>query len=688
MQTSLFDLPNRPPSVADRILELRQQIDFHSHLYYIKNAPVLSDADFDALWNELVQLETENPDLLTPDSPTQRVSGTVQDKFEKVTHVAPMLSLAKALTTEELIAWRDRIGRMLPDDTPDLHYTVEPKIDGLTVVLTYENGIFTLGATRGNGTIGENITTNLRTINSVPQRIPIDPSADIMVPTRLVVRGEAYFPLDQWEAFNSALEAAGEKTYMNPRNAASGSLRQLDASITAARPLAVFIYDIVMADGLDLPKQADRLDYLRDLGFSVPSESQLVNSIDDVVAAYTGWLDQRNQINYEVDGLVIKINDRPLADSLGFTGKDPRGSIAMKFPAQERTTKLLTIQVNVGRTGTLAPLANLEPVEIGGVTVSNATLHNFDEIARKDIRIGDTVIVKRAGDVIPYIVGPVIEARTGDETPIALPEVCPSCGEPAIQPEGEVAVYCENAACPAQLVRRVEYFVGRSALDIDNFGTKTGALLVEKGLLRDVSGVYTLDRDELLALEGFKEKKVDNLLAGVEASKGKSAENVLTAIGIRFVGSVVAKLLLDNFGSIDGIAAASEEQLAEVDGIGPRIAQSVTAWFARAQNRELIERLREAGLQFAAAPRSEASDSQPLQGKTFVITGTLPTMGRKDAKLLIEQHGGKVTGSVSKKTDYLLAGENAGSKLAKAQSLGIDVLDEARLMALLGAEGA
>ncbi len=680
-QQSLFQAQDSAENVAERIAALRQQIDYHSHLYYVQEAPVLSDADFDALWNELVSLESANPELISADSPTQRVGGAVQDKFEKVTHAAPILSLAKALTTPELIAWRDRITKLLPEGS-DQQYSVEPKIDGLTVVLTYENGIFTLGATRGNGTVGENITVNLRTLNSIPKRIPIDPASSLPVPSRLIVRGEAFFPLDKWEDFNAELSEAGEKTYMNPRNAASGSLRQLDSAITAARPLSVFIYDIIEADGIEIDAQSERLDYLRGLGFQVPDEVQLVESIDEVVTVYESWLELRNNINYEVDGLVIKLNNRPMADALGFTGKDPRGSIAMKFPAQERTTKMLAVQVNVGRTGTLAPLANLEPVEIAGVMVSNATLHNFDEIARKDIRIGDTVIVKRAGDVIPYIVGPVLELRDGNERVIEIPTVCPVCGEPAMQPDGEVAVYCENADCPAQLVRRVEYFVSRGAMDIDGFGTKTGAQLVEIGMIKSIADVYALDRDELLALEGFQEKKVDNLLDGVEASKQRSAEKVLTAIGIRFVGSTIAGLLLDQFGSIDALAAATEEHLAAINGIGPRIATSVVTWFANDHNQMLIDRLRQAGLQFEAE-RIELVGDLPLAEKVFVITGTLPTMGRADAKKLIEQHGGKVTGSVSKNTDYLLAGEKAGSKLTKAESLGIPVLDEAAFSALI-----
>jgi DNA ligase (NAD+) len=394
---------------------------------------------------------------------------------------------------------------------------------------------------------------------------------------------------------------------------------------------------------------------------------------------YEGWKEKRNQINYEVDGVVVKINDRPLADSLGFVGKDPRGAVAMKFPAQEKTTKLLDVAVNVGRTGILAPAAVLEPVEIGGVVVRNATLHNYDEIARKDIRIGDMVIVKRAGDVIPYIVGPVAERRDGSERVVEPPTHCPVCGEPALRVPGEVAIYCDNPSCPEQLVRRVEYFVSRGAMDIDGFGSKTGALLAEVGLVKDLADIYYLNREELLALEGFKDKKVDNLLDGLETSKNQSPVRFLTALGIRFVGSVVAGLLIGEFGSIDALAAADQARLEEVEGIGPGTAVSVTTWFADERHRALLEKFRAAGLPFAAEKPAVGAGSRQLDGLTFVITGTLPTLSRDEAKALIETHGGKVTGSVSKNTHFLLAGEKAGSKLSKAESLGVAIIDEARL---------
>ncbi|MCA9969783.1 MAG: NAD-dependent DNA ligase LigA [Anaerolineales bacterium] len=665
----------------ERLSQLRREIQYHLYRYHVLDAPVISDAAYDALYQELLALEAAHPELVTPDSPTQRAGAEPLDAFDKVTHPAPILSLANAFDVDGLRAWRTRVGRLLPDPAAALDYTVEPKLDGLSIVLTYRNGRFTQGATRGNGEVGEDVTPNLRTIRALPQRIPVDPASPLPPPPYLVVRGEVFFPLDRFEAFNAARVAAGDAAYMNPRNAAAGSLRQLDPTITAARPLTLFCYDFVAWEGVDVPDgQWARLARLREYGFPVSPDSQHCPDLDCVARAYEEWITRRNTLNYEVDGLVVKINDRPLADDLGFVGKDPRGALALKFPAQEKTTRLLEVQVNVGRTGILAPAAVLAPVEIGGVTVRNATLHNYDEIARKDIRVGDTVIVKRAGDVIPYVVGPVADLRDGSERVVERPSRCPVCGEPAVQPPGEVAIYCENAACPAQLVRRIEYFVGRSAMDIDNFGAKTGVFLVEAGLMHDVADIYTLRREALLPLEGFQEKKVDNLLRGIEASKAQPPQRLLTALGIRFVGGVVAGLLLDALGSIDALAAADAARLQEIDGIGPETAVSVTAWFANDKNRQLLEKLRAAGLTFARqAPAADEAAPQTLAGLTFVITGTLPTWSRDEAKAFIEAHGGKVTGSVSKKTDFLVAGESAGSKLTKAEQLGVPILDEAAL---------
>lgn len=665
----------------ERIRQLRDSVNFHLYRYHVLDAPIISDADYDALYRELAALEAEHPDLITPDSPTQRAGAPPLAGFEKVTHPAPILSLANAFSVADLEAWRTRIGRLLPPDT-SLTYMVEPKIDGLTVVLTYENGRFVRGATRGDGEVGEDITQNLRTLPAVPKRIPLDPANPMPPPPYLVVRGEAYFPLDRFEAFNAARLAAGEPMYMNPRNAAAGSLRQLDSSITAARPLALLCYDIVAADGAIPDTQQARLAYLSALGFPVSADSQFCPDLAEVIAAYEAWRTRRNAINYEVDGIVVKINDRPLADSLGYVGKDPRGALAMKFPAQEKTTRLLDVQVNVGRTGILAPTAILEPVELGGVIVRNATLHNYDEIARKDIRLGDAVLVKRAGEVIPYVIGPVVEARDGTERPITPPATCPVCGSPAVRVADEVAFYCDNPTCPAQLARRIEYFVSRGAMDIGTFGSKTGDLLIEQGLIHDVADIYFLRREDLLALEGFKDRKVDNLLEGIEASKSAPAERVLTALGIRYVGNVVARLLLDALGSLDRLAAADADRLQTIEGIGPQIAASVVTWFANSQNQRLLARLRQAGLNFSAESIAPPA-RQPLAGLTFVITGTLPSLKRDEAQALIEQHGGKVTGSVSKSTHYVLAGEAAGSKLSKAQQLGIPIIDEAGLRQLI-----
>lgn len=666
----------------ERINQLRDEINFHLYRYHVLDAPVISDAQYDELYRELLALEASHPHLVTPDSPTQRAGAEPLDAFEKVIHPVPILSLANAFSGEDLRAWRKRIGRLLPDPDMHLDYVAEPKLDGLTVVLTYRDGLFVQGATRGNGEVGEDITQNLRTVTALPRRIPVDPRSDLAAPSYIVVRGEMFFPLDKFEALNEARAAAGEPLYMNPRNTAAGSLRQLDPAKTAARPLTLYCYDFVAWQGIDLPDQQwDRLALLRRFGFPVSPDNVHCQNLDCVIQVYERWIERRNEINYEVDGVVVKINDRPLADTLGFVGKDPRGSIAIKFPAQEKTTKLLDVQVNVGRTGILAPAAVLQAVEIGGVIVRNATLHNYDEIDRKDIRIGDTVLVKRAGDVIPYIIGPVVDLRDGTERKIERPTHCPVCAEPAIQVPGEVAVTCDNPACPQQLTRRVEYFVSRGAMDIDGFGSQTAALLVEKELLHDVGDIFSLRKEDLLDLEGFQDKKVDNLIAGIESAKAQSAERILTALGIRFVGSTVAALLVNDLGGIDQIAAADEERLEQIEGIGPQTAVSVRAWFARERNQVILGKLRAAGLSFAAQ-QSQGEQLDTLAGFTFVITGTLPTMSRADAKAFIEAHGGRVTGSVSKNTSYLLAGDNAGSKLSKAQSLDVQVLDEAALQAL------
>lgn len=660
---------------------LREQINFHIYRYHVLDSPVISDADYDALYQELLALEAENPNLVQQDSPTQRAGAEPLDRFDKVAHPVPILSLANAFDEADLYAWRKRIDPLLPIDSK-LQYVVEPKIDGLTVVLTYRNGQFALGATRGNGEVGEDITVNLRTLHSLPMQIPVDPTSELAPPSYFVVRGEVFFPLDKFKELNRERLAQEKPLYMNPRNTAAGSLRQLDPKMTAQRPLSLYCYDMIAWDGPGVPDdQWQRLSWLRELGFPVSEDIEICPTLESVYGVYQEWIEKRNVINYEVDGIVIKINNQPLAQSLGFVGKDPRGAIAMKYPAQEKTTRLVDVTVNVGRTGVLAPNAVLEPVEIGGVIVKNATLHNYDEIGRKDIRIGDTVVVKRAGDVIPYIIGPVVDLRTGSERIIYPPELCPFCDTPVHHLPGEVGVYCDNPTCPEQLIRRVEYFVGRSAMDIDNFGSRTGALLVEQGLIEDVADIYFLRREDLLALEGFKEKKAENLLLGIQQSIQQPADRVLTGLGIRFVGSIVAGLLVDELAGIEQIGVATQESLETIEGIGPETAASVVAWFDEPKNRKLLEKIRAAGLNFKKAQREIATNS--LEGLTFVITGTLPTLTRDEAKGIIESHGGRVTGSVSGRTDYLVAGESAGSKLGKAQKLGVTVLDQAALLRLV-----
>ncbi|MBC7250846.1 MAG: NAD-dependent DNA ligase LigA [Anaerolineae bacterium] len=673
--------------VEQRIRELREQINYHNYRYHVLNAPVISDAEYDRLFRELQALEEAHPELITPDSPTQRVGGEPQEKFEKVRHPAPILSLASTTEPEGIREWLARISKLLPEGVrvEDLDFVVEPKIDGLTVVLHYVDGVFVQGATRGNGEVGEDITANLRTIKKLPLRIPTDPQTAVPAPPRLVVRGEAYMPLDAFAEFNRRQEEMGEKAFANPRNAAAGSLRQLDPNITASRPLSLWCYSIVASEGVEITTQWETLAYLRTMGFPVSEDVALLSTVDEVIEHCLAWVKKRDTLNYEADGLVIKINDLRLQEALGVVGKDPRGAIAFKFPAREATTRLLDAEASVGRTGALTPVAVLEPVELGGVTIKHASLHNYEDVARKDIRIGDMVIVKRAGDVIPYVAGPIVDLRDGSERPITMPERCPVCGEPVVQPEDEVAVYCVNAACPAQLKRRVRHFV--AAMEIDGLGERTVDLFVDKGLIHDAADLYTLHAEDILELEGFAEKSTENLLAAIEASKKQPFWRVLNALGIRYVGSVVAQTLARHFPSIDDLMQATQEDMENVEGIGPRIAASVVDYFRRPRHRELIEKLRRAGLRLAEERREEAEERVlPLAGKTFVITGTLPTMSREAATAFIERHGGKVTSSVSSKTDYLVVGESpGGTKYRKAQQLGVPMIDEAQLRAMVGA---
>ena len=665
------------------LLDLRQQINYHNYRYNVLDDPVISDYEYDQLLNELRAIETTHPEWITPDSPSQRVGGTPVDRFEKVRHPAPILSLANAFSFEDIRAWFERVARV-DERVLNSDFSVEPKLDGLSVVLHYQNGMFVQGATRGDGEIGEDITSNLRTIKALPLKIPVDvPSSQDDVGVSIVVRGEAFFFLKDFEMLNQRLAEAGEKTYQNPRNTAAGTLRQLDPSLTASRPLTLYIYQIVTGER-DLPKtQWDTLQTLRVLGFPVPPAYHC-HSLEQVFPILEEWTHKRETLTYEIDGMVIKINDHALFRDLGFVGKDPRGAIAYKFPAQEVTTTLNDIGVNVGRTGVLTPYAILEPVEIGGVIVKQATLHNFDYIAEKDIRVGDRVRIKRAGEVIPYVIGPVIAARPTPPGPAYVPPMnCPVCGQPVENPPGEVAWYCVNAACPEQLIRNVEHFVSRGTMDIVGLGIKIVEQLIREKLVMDVADLYALKREQLLELEGFAEKKADNLLISIERSKAQPLGRLINALGIRGVGAVMANDLTRHYPDLDALAQASVEELQGIEGVGPNIAQAIVDWFERARNRELIAKLKAFGLWPVAETHKVEDHLQSFTGLTFVITGTLPTMTREEATKLIETHGGKVTSSVSKKTNYLLAGESAGSKLMKAQALNVPIIDETQLRALI-----
>lgn len=672
------------PPIEQQLAELRENINYHLYRYHTLDDPIISDVEYDQLFNQLKALEAQHPELVTPDSPTQRVGAEPREGFDKVTHPRPMTSLSNAFDDEDMHSWLSRIAKLLPEGVTveDLAFVVEPKVDGLAVALTYENGLLIQGATRGNGVVGENVTANVRTVKNIPLRIPTDPTGP-PAPARIEVRGEIYMPIAEFEQFNQQQVEKGGKIYANPRNFAAGSLRQLDSTITAQRPLALFAYAIGYVEGVTLDTQKETLDYLQTQGFAVNPDILFTYNFTEVLDYIHRWMGRRAELSYDADGAVIKINDFALQDHLGVVGNAPRWAIAYKFPAQEATTTLLEIRTNLGRTGQITPYAVLEPVNIGGVTVRQASLHNFDDLAKKDIRAGDTVVVKRAGDVIPQVIKPILELRPPHSQPYEPPDRCPVCDQPTVHLGDDIALFCVNAACPAQLVRQVEYFVSRGALDIEGFGIKIGEQLAEAGLIADIADIYFLTREQLLALEGFAEKKVDNLLTAIEASKAQPFERVLIGLGIRYVGSAVAGLVVEAFPSITALQSASQDELETIDGVGPRIAESITTWFDQPANQAVVQKLRQAGLQMEATKPTAADTAQTLAGQTFVITGTLPSWSRDEARAFIEQHGGKVTGSVSQKTNYLVAGEKAGSKLSKAQTLGVPILTENELKQLV-----
>jgi DNA ligase (NAD+) len=678
------------PAPEQRAAKLREQLHEHNYRYYVLDDPAVSDAEYDRLMQELRTLEDEHPDLVTPDSPTQRVGAAPASHFDKVRHAVPMLSLGNAFHEEDLYAWRERTLRLLGSDAV-LAFVVEPKIDGLAVTLTYQDGVLSRGATRGNGEVGEDVTANLRTVPSIPLRLrsPNDrPDDSAALPETIEVRGEVYMTLPDFGQLNRRLTEAGERPAANPRNAAAGSLRQKNPAITSERPLRFFAYGVGVVRGVVLRSQWAILDYVKSIGFRVNQDAQRFEDFDAVVNYCRNWMARREALDYEADGVVIKIDDVGQQNELGYVGRDPRWAIAYKFPAREEITRLHHIGVNVGRTGVVTPYAELEPVEIGGVTVSNASLHNADYIAERDIRIGDYVTVKRAGDVIPYVIGPVVNRRSGDEQPYQFPSHCPSCGTPLERDEGEAAWYCPNfAICPAQLVRRVEHFVSRSAMDIVGMGERQAELFVKRGLLEDIADIYSLKADDFVNMEGYATKRTSNLLESIEQSKQRPLDRLIFGLGIRYVGSVAAQLLARRFGSLDALMQASKEEIEEIEGLGPAAAGSIIDYFQREESQRVIAKLRAAGVNMEADIVHATHGSQ-LSGKTFVLTGTLPTLTRDEATRLIEAHGGKVTSSVSKKTSYVVAGESPGSKLAKAQSLGVPVIGEEALRQMTEAEAA
>jgi DNA ligase (NAD+) len=661
-------------ALTDRVEELRALLNQWNYEYYVLDQPTVSDGDYDEALNELRAIETENPELVTVDSPTQRVGIAPQSAFGKIVHPLPMLSLSNVFSFAELQNWQNRLERYVGSEHS---YVVEAKIDGLAIALTYEDGKLLHGATRGDGAVGENITANLKTIPTIPLKL-----RGKYVPERIEVRGEVYMRKRDFNALNQRIIEAGGNPFMNPRNSAAGSLRQLDPSLTRQRPLRFFAYQIgYMDDGRDLRSHSDILHLLHEFGFESSPNAIAVATLEEVWDRCQFWLANRDQLEFEIDGVVVKLDSIRLQEEAGSVGREPRWATAFKFPAIQKTTKLLGVQINVGRTGTLNPLALLEPVNVGGVIVKRATLHNEDEIQRKDLRIGDTVVVQRAGDVIPQIVKVVTEKRTGDETPFVMPDRCPACDSPVHREPGEAMRYCTNASCPAQLREHLYHFVGRGAMDIDGLGARLIDRFVDLGWVKDMAGIYALDWNAVSELEGLGEKSAANLKAAVEESKQRPLSRIINALGIRHVGERTAELLAARFGSMDALMEASQDEIGAVPGIGDILAASVVDFFAAEANRDQISRLLVAGVNMIG--EQVDGNSRLLDGMTLVLTGKLNTMTRPDAELRLRRAGANVTGSVSKKTTLVVAGEDAGSKADRARELGIRIIGEHELLSLL-----
>jgi DNA ligase (NAD+) len=663
-----------------RAAELRRQLEHHNHRYYVLDDPEIGDDAYDELLNELRSIEADHPELRTPDSPTQRVGAPPLDRFERVEHAEPMLSLANARNEEELRGWETRIRnhlKRLDISAAEFSYTTEPKIDGLAISLTYEDGVLVRGATRGDGRIGEDVTRNLRTIGAIPLRI-----AD--APALVEVRGEVYLPIDDFKALNERRAEAGESTFANPRNSAAGSIRQLDPALAAERPLSIWCYGFGATRGLDPVTHSEELEWLRERGFKVNPDIAHHAGVESVVKRCRWWEERREELDYEIDGVVVKVDERALWRELGVVGREPRWAIAWKFAPTTATTTLREVVWNVGRTGHLVPFAMLEPVHVGGVTVSTATLHNEEDLARKDVRVGDEVVVMRAGDVIPQVVAPLIQRRPKGALRVKPPEKCPACGTPVEKPEDAVFSICPNrAGCPGQSFQHVKHFVSKGAMDVDGLGEKQAMRFLREGLIADVADIYELTEERLVGLEGFGEISARNLLAAIDASRSRPFKRVLYALGLPGVGYVTAEALADHFGSIDALHTADPEQIEEVEGVGPIMAVQIAESLADERTWALIEKLREKGLRLEQDASERRATGGALEGKTFVLTGTLPNLTREEAAAMIKSVGGKVTNSVSKKTDYVVAGESPGSKLAKAEELGVEILDENDLRSLL-----
>ena len=662
--------PNKKEAET-RIKELKDILNKSGYEYYVLDNPTMSDFEYDRLMQELIKLEGEFPEFATADSPTQRVGGEVADGFAEVVHTVQMQSLADVFSKDELYEFDSRVRAALGDES--VEYVTEMKIDGLSVSLEYENGLFTRGSTRGNGFVGEDITQNLKTIPGIPLKLN-EPLPFIEV------RGEVYMPEKSFLRLNEQREASGEPVFANPRNAAAGSLRQLDSRIAAERKLDIFVFNLQRIEGKELSSHSQSIEYLASLGFKVIPERDVYTNIDDAYKEVLRIGESRGELAFDIDGAVVKVNSFAQREFLGSTSKTPKWAAAYKFPAEQKQTELLDIILQVGRTGAVTPNAVLEPVRIAGSTVSRATLHNIDNIKDKDIRIGDTVIIEKAGDIIPAVVGVVKEKRPANSVPFEMPKVCPICGEPLVREEGEAAVRCINPNCSAQQLRAVIHFVSKAAMNIDGLGASIVEQLLDKKLINDCSDIYYLNFDNVISLDGFAEKSANNLIAAISESKKSGLDRVLFGLGIRMIGSRAAQILAAHFGNIDSLMSASVDELSSISEIGTKMAQSIVEYFKQDKSLYIIERLRAAGVDLTYTSTQKGNN---FDGKIFVLTGTLPTLKRNDAKKLIESYGGKVSGSVSKNTDFVVAGEEAGSKLDKALSLGIKVLSEAELTEML-----